>query len=253
MLKNKTGHDKRDVSFDFLKVAATILIVCHHFQQALEVRWGWPMINFFGGRFYFGYLVELFFIISGMCASGWIPAIGEVITFPAYLYRRAKRLLPLNALSVIVFSVLKLVYYFIHHEWLYNIPFDLWGMVSACLGIQAGWATSNPMLNNPVWYISVLMWCYIVLYFVTWLGKNLWGGKCILLLCSGHLCGHGDCDIRNRAPVSEQLHGTRIHVIFPGNCDKGNMEACEYKKNRDPAAFLAAACRCNDIGGIRIC
>ena len=26
MLKNKTGHDKRDVSFDFLKVAATILI-----------------------------------------------------------------------------------------------------------------------------------------------------------------------------------------------------------------------------------
>ena len=60
MLKKKTGHDKRDVSFDFLKVFATILIVCHHFQQALEVRWNYPKINLFGGRFYFGYLVELF-------------------------------------------------------------------------------------------------------------------------------------------------------------------------------------------------
>lgn len=48
------------------------------------------------------------------------------------------------------------------------------GGVSACLGIQAGWATSNPMLNNPIWYISVLLLCYILMYFATWVSKK-WG------------------------------------------------------------------------------
>lgn len=67
--------DIRWSELDFIKIVATSLIVCHHFQQVLEVKFEY--INFFYGSFYFGYLVEMFFIISGMCAFRWIHQISE--------------------------------------------------------------------------------------------------------------------------------------------------------------------------------
>ena len=41
----------------------TILIVFHHYQQIADA-FGENGINLWGGDFYFGYLVELFFMIS---------------------------------------------------------------------------------------------------------------------------------------------------------------------------------------------
>ncbi len=163
---------KRSVSLDFLKVIATNLIVCHHFQQTLNVRFD-KFINFFGGRFYFGYLVELFFVISGICAAKWISTMCENDTFPIYISKRIRRLLPLAALSVIVASVESLLYFKVHNVWLYDKPFDLAGAIFACMGIQAGWATENPMINNPLWYLSVLLLCYVLFYFVTWMAKRV--------------------------------------------------------------------------------
>ena len=46
-------------------------------------------------------------------------------------------------------------------------------MIAACLGIQAGWFVENPMINNPVWYVSVLLLCYVVMYLATWSAKKL--------------------------------------------------------------------------------
>lgn len=167
------GYDvksDRDVSLDFLKVIATCLIVFHHYQQLSGVRF--PYINFWEGRFYFGYLVELFFIISGICASRWISSLTRE-TFPEFYIKRARRLLPMVSLSVIVDSAGIVAYYWIHHVWVKDRVFDIWGGVCACLGIQAGWVIDNPMINNPIWYISVLMLCYLVMYFEIWLAERL--------------------------------------------------------------------------------
>lgn len=35
------------------------------------------------------------------------------------------------------------------------------------LGIQAGWASDNPYINNPMWYVSVLLLCYAIFWFLT--------------------------------------------------------------------------------------
>lgn len=76
------------------------------------------------------------------------------------------RLLPLTSISVIVASFESVLFCKVYGNWL-NYPLDLCGALFACFGIQAGWATSNPMINNPIWYISVLLLCYLVMYILT--------------------------------------------------------------------------------------
>ena len=57
--------NKRNIQgFDILKIVSATLIVFHHYQQVFKVRFNG--INFYDGAFNFGYLVELFFIISGI-------------------------------------------------------------------------------------------------------------------------------------------------------------------------------------------
>lgn len=55
--------EKHINGFDYLKVFAASAIVLHHYQQVFSVCF--QGINFYGGRINFGYLVELFFTISG--------------------------------------------------------------------------------------------------------------------------------------------------------------------------------------------
>ena len=55
---------KRDYSLDLLRIFATTIIIFHHYQQGSGAVYKY--INFWGGGFYFGYLVELFFILSGI-------------------------------------------------------------------------------------------------------------------------------------------------------------------------------------------
>ena len=50
---------------------------------------------------------------------------------------------------------------------------DLWGAVTSIFCAQCGWCFSNPQINGPIWYISVLCLCYIIFYFTTWLAGKL--------------------------------------------------------------------------------
>ena len=54
---------KRIYTLDVVKILASICIIFHHYQGEFGVQFS--HFNFHNGRFYFGYLVELFFIISG--------------------------------------------------------------------------------------------------------------------------------------------------------------------------------------------
>ena len=55
--------EKRYYNLDIIKMISSILIVFHHYQQLSGITF--DGINFYGGKFLFGYLVELFFMISG--------------------------------------------------------------------------------------------------------------------------------------------------------------------------------------------
>ena len=157
---------ERNYSLDFLKIIATIiLIVFHHYQQILNVEF--RGVNFFGGRFYFGYLVEFFFLVSGFLMFNYIEKIKEGLTFKEFFLRRVIRLMPLIIIAAISYEILLYIYPKVFGDYFYNLKLDFWGLIISILGIQAGWSFENPMINNPMWYISVLVLCYIIFYIST--------------------------------------------------------------------------------------
>jgi len=124
-------------------------------------------INFFGGKFYFGYLVELFFLISGFLMFDYIERIKQGLDFKSFFINRVKRLLPLVAIAAILYECLIYFYFRIFGEKFLEQGLNFFGTIISILGIQAGWFFENPMINNPMWYVSVLILCYILFYIST--------------------------------------------------------------------------------------
>lgn len=162
---------EREYSLDALKILATVLIVFHHYQQITGARFSY--LNFFGGSFYFGYLVEFFFVLSGIFMCRYIPKIEkEGMTFPQFMKRRYFRLIPMVIVGALVYEFLICIYPILCSGLYKDKKFTIWGTLLDCLGVQAGWASQNPCVNNPTWYISVLILCYIIFYFISWISSN---------------------------------------------------------------------------------
>lgn len=47
-----------------------------------------------------------------------------------------------------------------------NVSFTMWNVISS-LACVARWLDTSLMINNPMWYVSVLLLCLVVFYFVT--------------------------------------------------------------------------------------
>ena len=101
MKKNYLGN------LDLIKVIAAVGIVFHHYQQISSVRLG-GAVEFYGGRFVFGYLVELFFIISGFLTE---YTFREKARFRSWITGKIIRLFPYAFLACI-FSLLTAAAYF---------------------------------------------------------------------------------------------------------------------------------------------
>ena len=149
-------------NLDALKFFAIIIICFHHYQQSTGVKFN--EINFYFGRFYFGYLVELFFILSGF-VIGLGSKNNPSISFKSFLGKRIIRLYPmciLSTLLVLVISIMRKV--FLHDK----INFGLWYWFCAFLNLRV----KVILPNNPLWYISVLILCYIIYYCILFFSKK---------------------------------------------------------------------------------
>lgn len=164
---------ERSYSLDFLKILATSGIVFHHFQQVTGAYYE-GTVNFWGDWFYWGYLVEFFFILSGYFVYKYVSRVyqGEMSLSDWYL-RRAKRLLPMVAISAVAYELILVFYLKTYGSSWMGISVSIWGTVISALGIQEGWGFSNPCVNYPVWYISVLLACYLWFYVLTSLARKL--------------------------------------------------------------------------------
>jgi len=164
----------RSYGLDFLKVIATLIIVLHHYQQVFNVVFT-NHINFCWDWFYWGYMVELFFILSGYFMYKYVDTISSGdFTLSSWVVRRAKRLLPLMAVGAVVYEGFFVLYRQIYHANFASLgTITVWGVVIAALGLQTGGVFENKFVNNPTWYISVLLICYVVFYLITRLAKLL--------------------------------------------------------------------------------
>lgn len=159
----------RLANLDILKIIATNFIIMHHYQLDSNVKFEY--INFSFGSFYFGYFVELFFIISGFFTAYTLKS--SHISYKKQFLRKIFRLVPYVWISFIGFAIPVVIYKMLYGDWLLGRSYGLNQIISSILMINQGWIKEFPLgLNNPVWYIDVLILCYLIYYILLCMFKN---------------------------------------------------------------------------------
>lgn len=106
--------------------------------------------------------MELFFCLSGYFMFSYIEKIEGGLSFPRFYLKRYLRLAPMLLIGAVVYEFFLVTYHRIYTSSWMDITASFWGIIIDALGIQDGWVLSNPCVNNPTWYISVLLLCYIL-------------------------------------------------------------------------------------------
>lgn len=162
---------KRIYTLDIFKIVLTVLVVFHHFQQVLNVHF--DGVNFYGGTIDMYPILELFFLISGfMCG----PALAKILdeNFGKFFIKKAIRIYPMVIVSILTSSVIMVLYYHTTGAWFFDIAVTFWRVFSSALLLTTGGPFANGLaINPPLWYLCVLIYCYIILYFIVWLSKKL--------------------------------------------------------------------------------
>lgn len=220
---------KREYSIDFLKFVSTILIILHHYQQIYVGDY--TIIKFYDGKFYFGHLVELFFIISGFFALNMISkAELQEEDFETFFGKRLKRLLPLMIITAVADQVMRLIYQILVGKPL-GVGLTMWGTVLAALGLQSGGAFKSQGINNPTWYVCCLLICYAVLYFLTWLSKKI-SVKRQWLYSGMILIGSAALSYGLKYPFLTKESARGYVAFFVGICLAMLMKKYEIHKNK---------------------
>lgn len=165
--KENIASPSRNGAIDFLRFAASFILVLHHYQQVHNVFID-NGINFYSGHFYWGFLVDLFFVISGFFLCSSVTKIHDgQLKFKEYYLHRCVRLLPLVGVTAII-------YYFVNNYVYFGIMGEYFKarstgseLILSILGMQVGWANlEGSHLNPPMWYISALLIAFVVLYLI---------------------------------------------------------------------------------------
>ena len=171
---------KREYSLDVLKIVTTMLVLLMHYQQVFQDIPGRHIYFFNGSRTFVLFVVETFFVLSGFMMHPYEKRIREGLSFRRFFLRRYLRFFPLMAMSAIVYAILSWGLFYDHFcltgelrgLFVMEEP-SVWGLLVTMLGLQAGWGPANPGINNPLWYISALLGCYLVFFVIVRVSRRL--------------------------------------------------------------------------------
>lgn len=169
---NKSAIE-RSYSLDFLKIICSIIVAFLHYQMIFDVVFT-DHINFYFTWFEWWRVVEFFCLLSGYFMYKNITAIQEgKYSLIGWYFLRAKRILPMVMVTtaLIEYLVILEIKYTLHLFSVEELLLSLWQSMITALGMNAGWFFGVSEVNNNVWYIGVLMLCYVVFFIVTKLAQ----------------------------------------------------------------------------------
>ena len=163
--------ESRKVLPDILRVVLTAFVLFHHYQQ-LTGTFFYRGINFYGGKFYFGYIVEFFFLMSGFFMVPYVAKIQEKMSFPTFFGKRLIRLLPSMIITTVLYDVALFFYVRLCNGTLrYPTNINVFGSIVTALGLGSWSITKDFEINTICWYVSVLLLCYILMYIFVFISK----------------------------------------------------------------------------------
>ena len=164
------GEKRYFDGLDLLKALAATCIVFHHYQQVFQCRF--PAFNFFGGKFIVGYVVELFFMISGFLALYMLSP--EKTRFVRELLHKFLRIYPIPTLACLAALLIKSASAYLAAD---RAALEkLWRaktLFANFLLVFRGWTRFTMTgVNNPTWYLCILIHCYVLFYAMAWLADR---------------------------------------------------------------------------------
>ena len=159
---------ERSYSLDFLKFVCAIGIVWMHFRENTcpdGLYIGTVLINKETTGVDFLYLVEIFFVLSGFFMYPYIRKIKEGISFKEYYIPRLIRIIPMLMFCTVILEIL--CYLMVcrgdtHGMEVYQ-P-NLFGIITAGLGVEIGWGFRDAGIFRQSWYLDVLLLDYLLLF-----------------------------------------------------------------------------------------
>lgn len=164
---------------DLLKVLAATLIVVHHYQQVFNLHFNG--VNFYDGAFNVGYFVEFFFITSGFLTLYTDKSGGA-----KELKHKLLRIFPMASIACLFTLIVKSIY-------ADNLS-TLWNFKSLLVNfllIFSGYPYFSMIgINNPTWYLCILIQCYLMYYIIRILSekigiRRIWFDITIIVLTVG--------------------------------------------------------------------
>lgn len=170
---------KRYASLDLVKFLAVLCISCLYHYRNLGYGTDGPFLfentPLVGALARHGaFLVELMFMISGLLAfQSYFGRIskGEQ-PFKKFLSGRVSRLFPVMIASTLAMAVGQWIFFSKTGAFFHNMPNnDLPHLLYNLFGVQM-WLSSQFTVNQPTWYISVLLACYLIFFGISALCKK---------------------------------------------------------------------------------
>lgn len=156
---NSIKDENHLYNIDIIKIIATFGILFHHYQQFYgQTFYG---INFYGGKFVFGYFVELFFMVSGFLVVYTEKGENDLCN----LSRKYLRFLPSVFLAGITFLLIHYADIAAFGHDLDGRSYSFFNVATSLFLFCSGWFVEySPAVNNPVWYLSILILCYMIYF-----------------------------------------------------------------------------------------
>lgn len=149
----------RFIGIDGLRALFCTGLVFYHINEVFHSAFHvllWPVYQYGG---YFGNYI--FFMVSGFLAAFSYKerVISQTITFSHYITKRVCKWLPMYVLTNVV-----MILYICFKD--ISQLFNLKKFLTTALILPSGWLSQDTPYNQPLWFVSVLMICYILYYAV---------------------------------------------------------------------------------------
>lgn len=142
-------NKQRIYTLDAIKLIASIFIIFHHYQYIRGISFS-NGINFYGGKIYVGYLVELFFMISGFVCEIKFEQNSKT-TLKTFIGKRAVRIYPMAVMSICFYAFAVYSYRAIVGSWYNGEVIGIWKLLSSMLLVSQGGCIKldGASVNNP--------------------------------------------------------------------------------------------------------
>lgn len=157
-------------SLNGLRGIAALIIVLFHYNKLTGTAHSDVNFPFFRilkiGYTQGGWLVELFFMISGICFYAFYAKkfLDKKVTIGEFLIKRYIKLCPLYIITTIITVICQFLHKVLHGVYFENnLDLSFRSVLLNLLGIARGWFdNASYPYNAPAWFLSVLFFVYIL-------------------------------------------------------------------------------------------